>query len=495
MSPEQSAFLKSTAEIFHISEEHCGSVEQARDYVRIEMKKLPFPIWCLKSVLTKKSLRTNVDTIARTIDCYTGIANNANMGQVAENDLANEIGRLFIDNNELALDMKSLVKSDVTTEGMRQYIAEYRGGELLELAEKIGAGATYLDDVKKKFNADDANWVWSAETANDKLLDVILEYRIIDESNKSLPKTYSLPETVKEWNQKTGNMRIAYEALLPEAENIKEILKPLYKMKQQGVLAEQDKKVFYDALVKEREAFDNLYGGQFKYFYKVAKPVLQDLTQEDAEELFGRLSDNQFTKARGEYFRYVEEEVKKYAESQARTKLKNLWKEKTGTKSPRDWSSNYRTPILCMFDEKERKKAREVFKTLNSASPTKDELDLAFPYLESMNFYDILSDASERDRRFKERVLGDYAVILKNIEAVRDYLSENASVEPYEWLDSDEVRGKLKEYAENEYKIRACDDALNILDKMNEQDLKQYMRELIGESLNVGIEILKQGRK
>ncbi len=495
MSPEQSRFLQSTAEIFNIRAENCGSVEQARDNIRLAMKKLPFPLWCLKSTLSKKSLRTNDNTVARTIDCYMGIVNTANIGAAGESDLANEAGQLFIDNAELVVDMKNLVKSDVIVEGMRQYTADFRGGELIDLSARIGTGANYLDEVKRKFNADEANWVWNIETADDKLSDVILEYRIIEESNKSLPRTFSISETARAWNQKTGNLRIAYEALTPEAEGMKNILSLLYKIRQQGVLPEQDKKAFYDALVNEREAFESFYNGQFEYFRKVAKPYLQDLTTEEAEEFFGTLSSNQFAKTRSEYFRYVEEEIKKYTESQAKAKLKKLWLEKTGAKSPRDWSRKYNTPILCMFDENERKKAREVFKTLNSNAPLKDEIDLAFLYLKQANFYDRLNDADERDKRFTERVVGNYGVILKDTKAVRDYLSEKTTVEPYEWMDSEEVRRKLEDFAKREYQTSACADALDIIDGLSERALKQYLKDLVGDSMNVGIEILKQGRK
>ena len=496
MSPQQSSFLQRSAETFNISPENCGSVEQARDYIRLAMKKLPFPLWCLKSILSKRSLRSSVDIVARTIDCYMGIANTVNMGTVSESDLANEIGQLFLDNNELIIDMTNLVKHDAVIEGMRQYIADFRGGELVDLSVQIGTGSTYLDDVKNKFNADDANWVWNTETANDKLKDVILEYRIIKESNKSLPKTFSLPETEQEWNQKTANLRIAYEAVLSESEGFKNVLSLLHKMKQQGTLAEQDKKSFYDALVNEREAFENFYNGQSAYFCKIAESLLGDLTTEEAEDLFGTLSTNQFTKPRGEYFRYVETEVKKYVESQARTKLKNLWQKKTDTKTPNDWSRKYRTPILCMFDETERKKAREVFKTLNSSAPSKDELDLAFRYLQQADFYNRLTDKEERDKLFMERVVGDYGVILKDTEKIRDYLQEKVTDEPYYWMDSNTVRSNLKNFAEKEYKLSACDQALDIVDQLNERELQQYLRDLIGESLNVGIEILKhKGRK
>ena len=45
-------------------------------------------------------------------------------------------------------------------------------GALKTLAAQISDGGAYLDQVKQKFNADAANWVWNTETANDKINDV-----------------------------------------------------------------------------------------------------------------------------------------------------------------------------------------------------------------------------------------------------------------------------------------------------------------------------------
>ena len=491
MSPQQSSFLNGTAKIFHLPVERCGSVEQARDHIRISMNSFAFPLWSLKHILSKQSLRCPAETVARVIDCYMGLANNANASGKSESDIAGEIGQLFLDEKELVQDMEALAKNDLVREGMGQYLAEYRGGELLSIAKDIGTGIGYLDDVKHKFNAGDANWVWNVETANDKIDDLILEYRIIQESNKSLPKTGSLPETVRAWNQKTANIRIAFEALTQESEGMKSFLQILCKMKQQDVLPETDKARFYDLLLTERENFENFYNGQFPFFFEATKSILQDMPREDAKELFETLAHGQFVRPRGEYFRYVEAEAKKFVDSQAKTKLRNLWAEKTGTKNPYDWSRKYRTPILCMFEGAERERVKKAFKAIVATSSTKEELDAAFAYLQQADFYDRLKDAGERDRLFLERVVGDYSVILSEPDETRRYLQERVTEEPYYWMDSDTVRSKVRALADKEYKLNGCEQALEVVDHLNEQELQQYLRDLIGESLNVGIEILR----
>lgn len=52
MSASQRAFLQCTSVAFHIPMAQCGSIENARDQIRVKMKGLTFLIWCLKYILS-----------------------------------------------------------------------------------------------------------------------------------------------------------------------------------------------------------------------------------------------------------------------------------------------------------------------------------------------------------------------------------------------------------------------------------------------------------
>lgn len=88
MSAQIRGFLNCTSAAFHIPMINCGSVESARDQIRIKMKGLTFPIWCLKSVLGDVRLDSSPDDIAGIIDAYCGIANTANSGRENESELS-----------------------------------------------------------------------------------------------------------------------------------------------------------------------------------------------------------------------------------------------------------------------------------------------------------------------------------------------------------------------------------------------------------------------
>ena len=45
--------------------------------------------------------------------------------------------------------------------------------------------------------------------------------------------------------------------------------------------------------------------------------------------------------------------------------------------------------------------------------------------------------------------------------------------------------------AEKQYKTDGCERAWSVIDEMSPEELREYLKELITENVNVGIEILK----
>lgn len=491
MSGEQRAFLQCTAKAFHIPMAQCGSVESARDQIRISMKQFSFPLWCVKYVLPQTEHTAAEEELSELIDDYCSIANTANGGRGSESELAGAIGQKLQKTPALADDLARLLTNENCQNGMLCYIEQFQGGILPQLAAQIGDNGAYLSEVRKKFNADAANWVWNAETADDKICDVILDYQIIAESNKSLQKCTSIADTVRSWNSKTNNIRIAYEAVKNSVGDLAPFLEELYHMKVSGDLMEQRKKRFYDLLLTQRESFEQFYKNQAETFKIVAASFLGDLEDSDIQELYNDLPSGQFTKSGSEYFRYVENEVGRFLNGQLKNKIQALWLEKTGTKNPGDWSDRYDTPILCMFNDTERETAKEIFHIMREVSPTETNAERVIDYLSKADFYDRLADSAERDRCFMKRVVGDYDILLRDPQKIREYLSAHTGARAYEWMDNSSVQNQLKTLADQQYKTGGYEQAWAVIDQMNSEELRTYLKDLISDNVKVGMEILR----
>ena len=496
MSGELRLFLKATATIFHENPERCGSVDAAAGVIRLGMKRLEFPIWCLKSLLDREQLQTDPGIIAEVIDRYIGIANIRNYPvKTTESDLAREIGELLAQYAGLQADLDALLCSQKCREGMKAYLDAYSGGELPALAMKIKDGGAYVAEVKKKFNADEANWVWAAETANAKIDEVIIEYSIIAESNTIIAQSNSMAGCVRAWRDRIGNFRLSLDAMAAETAELKGLLDILYALRQskENAFPDMKKKTFLDLLRTKKGEFNYLYSHQEEMFRRIAQGWLSELSDEDISELFESMDSGVFCDASDKYFTMVEARVKQFMDKQRSARLTKLWRERTHSSNPSDWSRYHRTPILCMFADHERQQAKEIFSILQRNRPSEADYARAKEWLESGTFYDRLESAQDRDRCMRERVIGDYSVMLSDVDVVRDYLSDKAaSIPAYEWMDNSTIQGKIRDMANMKYKTGGSTRAEQAVAELSMDELREYVRNLIRTDMSVGIAILKK---
>lgn len=491
MTSKVKSFLSGSSAVFGISASVCTSIPDTRNQIRIKMKEFQFPIWCVKYLLDTEQYASPKETIEKVIDCYTGIANTANSDQDSENKLAESIGEIFESSDVIIDDLKRLITDSKCREGMISYIGKYKGGELKQLAYDIHDNGAYIDEVKKKFSAGDGNWVWSKKTADEKISDVILEYKIVRESNKSLSACTSLQETIIEWNRRTNNIKMPCEAVAKQVGDLGVFLWELSSIKRNGTIAEQNKKKFYELLVEQREAFDVFYKDQVPYFKSDANSLLTDLSDAEIAELYSSLPSGQFTKGKTEYYNYIQRRIEEFIQSQWKKKMQALWFEKTETKDPIEWSDRYSTPILCMVAEKNRSYARKMFDIIKSADPGEDDAKEAIEFMEQADFYDRLQDPNERDRLFMELIVGANSVLLKDVNDIRSKLRAKLRESPYYWLGSIDVQKQLQSMVDKEYKLKGSEMASQIIDRMDTTQLREYLKRRIDEDVEFGIQILK----
>lgn len=492
MTPEEKAFNEATSVAFGIPRNLCTSVEQTRERIRGKMKELSFPIWTLKYILDKYELSTSHDILKDLIDRFCGIANSNNLvGSKTESDIAIEIGRLCTEYPKSAEDLKSLMTKDRCAEGMVSYLQQYADGRLPALASEIGDGGQYINVLRRKFDADAANWVWNIETAQQKINEVILEYEIISESNKVIDRTVSFGQTVAEWCDKCQYIRVSYAAAKNYLDDFSPFLELLHAIKKAGTMLDSQKQKFLDLLRIHGQAFSSFRTNQIDLFKRVCSYYLDGFSDDEIRELFQTIPAGTFTLEKSEYINLVDQKSQAYRSSLGNARLKKLWQEKTGTISPRDWSKKHLMPILCLIPDAELQKARAAFETINKSHPDAASIDKAIQYIEAATFFTKLSDSDTLDQIFKDTIIKGLSVMLTDIEEVKNYLDSHITAEPYDWFALPEVEKKLHQMAEAKYAQTGCDRALEKIDEMDVADVKKYLKDLIKDNMTVGIEIIR----
>lgn len=491
MTEEIRKFNELTCAAFGIGAEQCTNLPNTRNYIRNRMKELTFPVWCVEYCLGDVSIASSEAVVVKVIQLYSGLANNVNMGK-SESDIAAEVGTLYKNNPTLIQDLPYLFTKDMCRAGMSNYLAEYNDGELVRLAEQIEDEGQYLNEVKKKFDADSANWVWVKETADKKISEVTVEYMIIAESSRLIGKTKTLREALDGWKSKCGNIRVSYEASKNYLGDVVPLVEVLYDLKRQGSLPDSQKDAFLKMLQDKGDLFDEYYKGQFELFVKVCSFYVSEFDVEEQNKLFMTVpTGDTFTKEKAQYLQMIEKSAKDFKNTLGKIKLKNFWKAKTGTESPEEWSKSNLTPIICMVDAQDYDAARQAFMTLSRVHPEDSETEKTMSFLESATFYEALEDTEKIDDAFNEKILKEYAVLLKADE-VRAYLKERTTAQPHEWYSNPIVDKLIREYASARYDTEGSIIATNIVDAMDDiNTLKTYLKKLIQDDMSVGLSIIK----
>lgn len=490
MTEGERAFTSATARIFNIPENQCASIEQIRDRLRSKMKELSFPIWCAKEILPSCDLSVSKAIIEELITAYSGVANNININaNKTELDIALDIGKLCIANPKVVDDLVKLLTKENCRKGMLEYLKKYEDGKLVILAEEIDDAGTYINVLKQKFDATEANWVWNIETANKKIQEVILEYSIVAESNKYNTKMNSYEETIQEWCEKLKLVRIPYVAMKNDVDDIKLFLEMLYSLKKSEKISDADKPKFLQMLQTKLKSFNEFWQSQSTVFKKVATFYLEGLTDEQMEAVYKTIPNGVFIKDKSEYFKIVEDTVNDFKSKLGKEKIRKIWREKTGTDTPHDWSAKYKTPLMCMIT-KEEDIARKAFAAINRNNPSESEVKVALEFIDKANFFEKLQSEEQRNKCFLERIVKYYSTMLSDANEVREYLNERVTEDPYNWYQSAEVERKIKQFAEHRYMTGGSDKALRKIEEMDPDRLKIYLKQLIKDNVIVGMEII-----
>ncbi len=498
LTESERSFNKATSEAFMIDQKYCVSITETRSRIREQMKTYAFPIWLVEYNIDDVKFKTSKEVVCSLIDAYCAIANNQNDGKgKSDSDIALEIGDICIANPDSVSDLKLVLTKDRCKQGMQNYLNAYAGGKLISLAKSVGDGGQYINHLEYKFSSDAANWVWNKETVHSKIDEVITEYEIIDNSNKVLAKNTSYVDTIRAWCDKIDQIRLAYSVIKNNLEDGKDFYEMLRDLKKQNYLLDSQKKTFLDLLVKNVDGFRTFMSSQAELFEKSCSHYLDGLSLDDIRSM---IEDDQYgfagsyTSEPDKYYEKVQKSVETYKGSLAHVKLRNQWKDLTGTESPYDWSVKYSMPIMVMVPDEETVIARKAFNAIDFAKNDSESIASAEDYISKLSYADKLNSKEERDKAFADAFLKDYAVLLADVDKVKEHLKKRVSEQPKYWLENKMVAQEIKELAKAAYMKSGYGKAKKIIDEMPAEKVKDYLKQLIEDNIVVGVEIINKGK-
>lgn len=433
MSQEQKAFVDFVHDAFDVAEN--SSVERAASRMRTKLKELSYPIWCYK-VVDRANLGQFLDRIAE-------IANDRGNGNVPTQ--AKRLGKLLLDVHASSRQLIELLTTEHGEEALREFLEDFRDGELLRLAQEIGA-PNVLEDVRNALSTGEALWLWSQETGEEEINKLIVEYQIVSATNaftgySTFDISHEYPTCITKWKDCAKYTHIPSTVIQEKEPDLREWVQLLREIVTDGSLSTNEKKeAFRDVLTNQRSKIHDFLNNRPLKFSEYFVASLQSLDMEANKRIYAGLPQTSFTDSKSDFIRRVNDAADQERAAQKITQLRTMWREYSGFNDAHSWSDHYQTPILALVPEAEQQQAKRLFATLKSHNASDTDITASLTYLESHpSFLEKLKDQVAIDAAFVRELIGNYKTLI-SVEEARQAISNQVPADPYDWMIGNTAR-------------------------------------------------------
>lgn len=482
LTEEERAFCALTETAWNIPPDKCGGPTQASFLVQEKMHELGYPVWCLKEI--------DADGVFDIVELYARLVQSK--GDDAHK-IANEIGKIASRRKTSADSLKALLTTDICAKGMKLFLERFENGRLPKIADEIGASSAMLTDVKKLFAVQCAA-LWSNATGENEIRKLLTEYEIIRATNALLnASAHNKDEAYRAWRDTLNFIGFSCESVKAKHPELGKFLDKLLQIAKCEDMLPDAMNCFLNEMTNLNAEIKKLLGNPTAVFQEAYAPYLEGFSDAECEEIKNRITENLFIASSSASNAAVKKAAETYRKDQIGSRLSDFWRQKTGgTKNPRDWSEKHRTPILCCVGKSRYAEAKRAFSALCNGAQNESQIKEALSFLEnqdSAGFFADIASQTHRDDCFRECIIGNYAELLPDEETVRTAL-EATGISAYEWNDNPAVKDKVKRLASAEYNAGGSDKVIDIICKMSDAELKQWLTDVVCKDMDLGVKII-----
>ena len=226
----------------------------------------------------------------------------------------------------------------------------------------------------------------------------------------------------------------------------------------------------------QKEWYTNLLRADRDVFAKSCAFQLKGLSELEIGDVYRKIMNGCFTLGKQDYLARISKIVSDYKSNLAKLQLRKLWKEKTGTEHPYDWSTKYETPLLSCAPADKWNDYKRAFEAVNRQNPEDSEVKFALEFLTVSPIWDDITSQEIIDKAFTRAILGSFKSVLTDLAEVRKHLKKNTQVSPYDWGGHNEVSRLIKGLAKNKYSHEPYERVMRRIDSMDGDKLKDYLK-------------------
>lgn len=495
MTEKQEQFCKYSGEIFKLPAQRQNAVQDVMIGIKDRLPNDGFPLWCLKYYVKNNDKSGLGSTVLPIIDAYCRFVSVMKDGDKNETQLAEEIMDLFSKDAGIKEYLCQVYSSGNLRLGMQYYITEHKP-ELISLAEQIADGERYIEQVKSKLSVF-SSWLWEIGDADRQIDAVYLDYQLINAINKVIAqRVRTIEDAAVSISKRISAIKMPFDFFKASVPDINKLIQNLIEVYSTNDFKEINKNELLNQINAYSEQFVEFFIDQPKVFCTCFRNYLKEdqLSDEDINKIYAGLESKAIGGQLDSFLTNLRKVCDDYKKAQKYNQLIDLWKSLAeGIETPAKWSEVNQTPILCLFSDC-IDVAREVFDLINIGRAMVNDTKIieAIDFLSSNNSISKLNDQVYREKMFSQFIMGEYEMLVSDMDEVRKILSIELKARVYDWyLHKSKIDAVIKKYAENKYKAQFMNRVIDKIDELPPEKAKEYLKELIKNEPLVGIKIMK----
>lgn len=491
LSKEEKEFIEQSSVIFGSSPLADGTVEAALNAVgsRLEQISQRVPLWVLPEYIRAQA-EPSAETMGKVIDALCAANSISSKGDTeTRGNKVKEIGKILLATPGLAEAMAKYMTSVRFDEAFQRYVDSAKP-ELKAAAERMGDSShSYCKVVKNRFAAT-SGWLWKRGDAESVLEEIYrqtlcaehvrglagsLGYMSFEDALNRLRNAVLSENKVPTefWAKKHPALQRFFELLSRPSmsgEDVKafeEILE-----QQDGVIRE----VFFDlAQTRQLGAMREVFGEIWPMAIAEGREIYNAFPSDSAR------ADEQSFKAQGRG------KIEEYSRTLVSKQVAVLWRERTGTESPVEWSLKHALPAECVLAVDDAKGI--VDSVANPAGVSAERLQSVHDVLEKEGAFVDVATAGEK---FLKRVLpARYQKIGFSVGELSDWLCGKLGDAPGLWLTDVGLREAVEAFVKQGYDNHARKQAAEKVNMLPDAEAKVLLLKMIDQIPDVGLSVLE----
>lgn len=491
LSPEEKAFIDQSSVIFGNSPLSDGTVEAALTAVgaRLEQISQRVPLWVLPEYIAEQS-DPSAEAMGKVIEALCAANSISSKGDTeTRGNKVKEIGEVLLSTPGLSEAMSNYMTPVVFDRAFQQYVDKTKP-ELKAVAERMGGSANiYCRAVKNRFVLT-SGWLWKRGDA-EAVMEEIFRQMLFAEQVRSLAGSsgyMSFADALKYlcnvvfcenkiptdfWAKKYPALQRLFELLLraslsgEEVKSLEEILD-----QQRDIIRE----IFFDvAQVRQLGAMREIFGDIWPMAVTESRELYRVFPPDSAKV------DDQSFKAQGR------SKIEEYSRTLVSKQVATLWRDRTGTASPDEWSRKHKLPAECILAADDSKSIVDAVE--NPGTVSSERLQSVHNEIGKEG---VFLDVTVAGEKFLKRVLPvRYQKIGIDVDELTDWLSRRLGDAPGRWLADGRLKDEIESFIKQGYDTHTKDKATERVRKLSDAEAKALLLKLINQFPDVGFSVLE----